>query len=440
MLDSPTLSRLEADGVGFVRLMWVDANGILRGEGVHVSQIHKLCHEGLGVVTGIMGTTSNDHIPPGLCVGSVGQVWLQPDASTLRPLPWAPTQTACMGDLVEADGSPWSCCPRSVLRRQVDALHALGLTMRIGFEPEFMLLLEDDDASLRPVDAWHYASMHALNSEGPVLEAMAEALIAQGVVVETMLAESGSGQYEMAIGHDEPMATADHMLIVRETIPVIARAHGLVSTMLPKVLPDEAGNGCHMHFSLWRDGVNCMSSGGAQNFTPEAEAFTAGVLDRLPALVGLTAPSPPSAVRIGPGAWAGAYQCWGWDNKEAPIRVPSEPRGGPCPQHVEFKTSDATCNPYLAIAGLIAAGIDGLKRTLSLPEPLQVDPANCTPTPPSLPRTVDAAMDVLAGDAVLRAALGDDLHSVAIAVRRLEASHHEGCVLEDLVSRLARSW
>jgi len=164
------------------------------------------------------------------------------------------------------------------------------------------------------------------------------------------------------------------------------------------------------------------------------------VLDRLPALVGLTAPSPPSAVRIGPGAWAGAYQCWGWDNKEAPIRVPSEPRGGPCPQHVEFKTSDATCNPYLAIAGLIAAGIDGLKRTLSLPEPLQVDPANCTPTPPSLPRTVDAAMDVLAGDAVLRAALGDDLHSVAIAVRRLEASHHEGCVLEDLVSRLARSW
>jgi glutamine synthetase len=440
MLEQATLSSLKADGTDFVRLVWADANGMLRGEGVHVSQLPKLCTEGLGVVTGVMGTTSTDAIPPKLSVGSVGQVWLRPDASTLRPLPWAPRQVSCMGDFVEADGSPWACCPRQALRRQIDALYDLGFTMHVGFEPEFTLLVEDNDGSLRPVDAWHYASIHGLNSESAMLEAMATALQAQGVVVETMLAESGSGQYEFAIGHDAPMVTADRMLIVRETIPVIAREYGLVSTMLPKVLADEAGNGCHMHFSLWRDGNNCMSSGSPRSFTPEAEAFTAGVLRHLSALVGLAAPSPPSAVRIGPGAWAGGFVCWGWDNKEASLRVPTEQRGGPCPQHVELKTSDATCNPYLAIAGLIAAGIDGLAQGSTLPEPVLVDPATCSPTPTALPSTVGTAMDVLERDTVLAKALGQPLLDVTVAVRRLEAAHHEGCSLEELVSRLAKSW
>ncbi|MCH2136501.1 MAG: glutamine synthetase family protein [Phycisphaerales bacterium] len=439
MLDSASRLELEADDTSFVRLTWADANGIFRGEGIHVSQDRALCDAGLGVVTGIMGTTSNDQIPPGLEVGAVGQVWLRGDEQSLRQLPWNPGHVSMMGDLVKADGSPWSCCPRQTLRRQVLRLQQMGLRLQVGFEPEFTLLSQSSSGDFHPADIWHYASVHALNAQSPLLMDMVEALQAQGIEVRTLMAESGSGQYEMSVGHDAPLVTADRMLVVRETIAAVARQHEMVATMLPKVLEDEAGNGCHVHLSLWREGTNCMSDG-PQSFTPEAEAFVAGLLEHLPALMALTAPSPASARRIAPGTWSGAFACWGWDNKEAPLRAVSEPGQNASPQHVEFKSFDATCNPHLALAGIIACGIDGMERELKLPAALQVDPASLPAPPAPLPTSVEAWVASLETDCVLKEALGDDLHAVCCAVRRLEAAHFEGASLESMVSALASTW
>src|SRR5207344_2874298 len=141
----------------------------------------------------------------------------------------------------------------------------------------------------------------------------------------------------------------------------------------PKPWPDNAGNGCHIHFSLWdADGRSRFhDASAADHLSGEAVSFLAGVLEHLPGLCGLTAPSFNSYRRIVPQYWAGAYACWGHDNRGAPIRVPSVFRGHEeASTNAELKAADATCNPYLALGGLIAAGFDGLDRGLELPEPV----------------------------------------------------------------------
>jgi glutamine synthetase len=210
----------------------------------------------------------------------------------------------------------------------------------------------------------------------------------------------------------------------------VAAAQGLVGSLAPKPWPGGAGNGCHIHFSLWSaDGErNRFYDGGAPDaLSAEARAFLAGVLEHLPALCGLTAPSFNSYHRIVPQYWAGAFTCWGHDNREAPLRVPSLFRDmEEASANVELKAADATCNPYLAVGGLIAAGLDGLERGLEPPAPVEVDPATLADGERErlgirrLPETQAEALDALERDRVLTGALGPVLAGSYLAVRRSE--------------------
>ena len=176
-----------------------------------------------------------------------------------------------------------------------------------------------------------------------------------------------------------------------------------------------------MHFSLWEGEQNRFYAEGG--LSELAEQFLAGMLEHLPGLCGLTAPSFQSYQRIAPGMWAGAYACWGHDNREAPVRVPSPFLGAEeASTNAELKAVDATCNPYLALGGIIAAGLDGVERGLTLPEPVNVDPATLPEgeRPRPLPATQAEALDALAADDVLTGALGDELARPYLAVRRSE--------------------
>jgi len=185
-----------------------------------------------------------------------------------------------------------------------------------------------------------------------------------------------------------------------------------------------------VHFSLWdlESEANRFHDAGADDrLSAEARSFVAGVLEHLPGLVGLTAPSFNSYRRIVPQYWAGAFTCWGFDNREAPLRVPSTFRGQvEASTNVELKAADATCNPYLAVGGLIAAGLDGLERGLEPPEPVQIDPATLPEGERELrgihplPTTQEEALEALEADAVLTAALGPDLAESYLTVRRSE--------------------
>jgi glutamine synthetase len=211
---------------------------------------------------------------------------------------------------------------------------------------------------------------------------------------------------------------------VRETIRGVAASLELLASLAPKPWPDTAGNGQHIHFSLWEGARNRFYDDGLSAL---ARAFIAGLLEHLPGLCGLTAPSFNSYHRIVPGSWAGAFRCWGLDNREAPVRVASPFRGAEeASTNAELKACDSSSNPYLALGGLIAAGLDGIERELEPPEPVAVDPLTLSGSERAgrgilpLPATQAEALDALAADGVLTGALGPVLSESYLAVRRSE--------------------
>ena len=211
-----------------------------------------------------------------------------------------------------------------------------------------------------------------------VVDLMVEALERQGIGVEQYYAELGHGQHELSVSPRTAVEAADVQVLVRETIRGVATGHGLVASLAPKPWPDEAGNGAHAHISLWDASLRCNlfhDDAGRYGLSELAEQFVAGILAHLPGLLGLTAPTFNSFQRLLPEHWSSAYVCWGPDNREAAVRVPSTFWGREmATANLEYKPIDASCNPYLAFGGLIAAGLDGIDRGLAPPDPVTVDP------------------------------------------------------------------
>ena len=203
------------------------------------------------------------------------------------------------------------------------------------------------------------------------------------------------------------------------------------------MLADTAGNGMHVHLSFKQaDGTNGFVASAARpaNFgiSANGSSFLAGVLLHLPALSAISTPASNSFRRLAPGCWAGAYQCWAVENKEAPLRVCQALTHGQ-PLHFELKTVDALCNPHLAIAAAIACGLDGVTRGLALPPPAQDVSEH-----PALPKDLGTALDALQRDEVLTAAIGEPLVKAYLAVKRRELAFFEGMSLEQECQILQR--
>jgi glutamine synthetase len=286
------------------------------------------------------------------------------------------------------------------------------------------------DGSFVPIDSGLCFSTISATAAQDYVDDLAAALDEQSIVLEQYYSELGHGQHEISTGHAPALRAADEQVLVRETIRGVATKHGLVASLAPKPWPDNAGNGGHIHFSLWDADaeLNRFHDAAAPDLlSPEARSFIAGVLDHLPGLCGLTAPSFNSYHRIVPQYWAGAFVCWGHDNREAPVRVPSVFRGmEESSTNAELKAADASSNPYLAVGGLIAAGLDGLERELEPPEPVEVDPATIEEGERArrgivrLPTTQEEALAALEADDVLTSAMGPVLTESYLAVRRSE--------------------
>ena len=432
------VSRLKTRGVQFLRICWIDSGGVLRAEAQTLRHLASVLEDGVPMAPAAQSGLPLDGVADSPELGAVGQIWLVPDPDTLRVLPWEPKHASCLGRFVESDGSAWAHCPRGALDRAIAALDDRGLSLQAAFEHEFMLLRRKG-GQLQHFEDSGYASAHGLDHAGPILDRMASALEDQGAFVRALLKEAGRSQFEFSTEHGTPLEAANRFCVVRETIGAMAAAEGLVGTCLPLIFEPEAGNGWHMHFSLWRDRRNLTGQG--DQLGSEAAAFVAGVFHHLPALLALTAASPNSFRRIRPGAWCGAFRAWGYDHKEAPLRVPTERHSGPT--NVEFKSCDATANPYLALAGLIAAGLDGIDRSLALPQPIDRDPALLSEAEQRargvdpLPTSLAQALDLLNEDSTLQAALGDPLLNSYTAVKRAEIAALEGVDFAEEVSQLA---
>jgi glutamine synthetase len=430
---------LKSQGIRFVRVIWCDNANVIRGKAIHIDTLADRMDIGVGLSAAQQAIpVMADAVAPDSGLGPVGEVWLTPDWSTLQPLPYAPGQARVLGDMV-ANGAPWPWCSRQFLKRMIQRARAAGFELKAAFEPEFYLLRIEGDI-IHPADQSVFATTLSMDTHWSVVDAIAAALIDQGLTIEQYYPESGPGQQEISVRYTDVLAAADQHIIYRETVKAVARHHGLIASFVPKIFDQAAGSGCHLHLSLWRGEEN-VTPGGQGALSDVAGHFTAGLLHHLSALMVVTTPSPNSYRRIRPRCWSGAYRTWGYDNREAAIRIPTNP-AGPSPTHLEFKTLDNAANPYLALGCAIAAGLDGIEQQFPLPEPIAVDPAVLSHEARQsrhihlLPQSLDQAISAFQQDPVLLDALGADYAKTFLAVRQAEREAMQNFTLEAEVKLL----
>jgi glutamine synthetase len=427
--------RMHADGVRLLRFLYCDPSGVIRGKQVHVVRLAGALESGLGLTRAQNALNVLDDLVPIEGMEPVGEIRIVADPATYVRLPWLDGVGSVLTDQVGHDGLDWGCCPRAFLRRAVDRAAAAGIRVRAAFENEFYLAERTPDGP-RPWGDGPVYSSAGLDRAAPVMNDIVDALVAQGLVVEQAINEYGPGQQEISIRYDDALAAADNQLRLRDTVRgVVETRHGLVASFAPRPFPDAIGSGAHVHFSLWdASGATNLMPDPADPFavSPDAGAFLAGVLDHLPALVALTCPSYLSYDRLRPSAWAGSTVSWGYDNREAALRVASPFRGRERESaNAELKACDPSSNPYLALGGLILAGLDGVARGLELPEPAVRDPASLSPEEARrsgirpLPADQREAHALLEDDAVLMDGLGELLARCILATRRAE---YDRCV------------
>ncbi|MFF4905477.1 glutamine synthetase family protein [Streptomyces sp. NPDC001260] len=428
---------LSGRGVHGIVLSYVDTAGVGRVKTIPTQKLASASAWGVGMSPVFDTFLANDSIVTTDVLGSPdGDLRLYPDLDRLVVLAAQPGWAWAPVDRITQEGEPHPGCGRTVLRRIVaDAAERHGLSFRAGIEIEWNVGQgpaaggEFVPATTGPA----YSATRQVELSDYTADLLA-ALAAQDVEVEQLHPEYAAGQFEISVGALDPVAAADRSVLVRQTIRAVAGRHGLVVSFSPAVLAEGVGNGGHLHLSAWRDGVNLHSGGeGRHGMTADAESFAAGILARLPALTAVTAPSPASYLRLKPSQWAGVFTAWGRETREAALRVVTGTAGlREQAANLEVKPVDLAANPYLALGCVIAAGLDGMNRSLRLPEEITGDPAHLDPAEAAardvrrLPASLAEAVEEFRKDERLRAALGPVLADAVIAVRQGEIAAVDG--------------
>lgn len=421
----------ELSGTDFLRYLWVDNANVVRSKALYLPPLRDEPEAGPQrleravqisqaqfalPVTGDSVVVEADLLP-------THDVTLVPDWGSLRALPYAPGCAAVACDIFDG-AEPWEQDPRGFLRRMSAAASDAGLDVLVGPELEFMLLRDESvagsgasAAAPAPADSTVFCQDSAADLHAGFLADLAAALTAQGVDLAQVHPESAPGQMEISLRPLPPVAAADAIVATRQTVKAVARAHGMVASFLPIVFGDACASGMHLHLSLAGDEA-------PDGLGPHGDAFMAGVLEHLVALLAVTAPTPMSLERFRPHFWAGAFAGWGVANKEAPLRV--VPRPGGARRDVEFKACDPTANPYTALGCILAAGLAGIGAGASLPEPLVGDPGLLAPEQRAalgiraLPHDSLEVLDAFVADGVLADAMGRAFHGAYAEVKRAE--------------------
>jgi len=423
---------LAARGVAGVTIHWADNNGIPRSRTVPVAELPRVAEIGVGITTLFAVFDSHDaityaHEP--LSTPS-GDVRLVPVLEALTPLAGQPALAWVPGRQVAADGSPWPYDQRGVLERQVAALAEQGLSALVGYEMEFTVTAGDFEPA-HPGPAY---SPHALVPVDAFVADVLRDCAANGVPLGQLHAEYGPAQVELSIAAADPVTAADRQLLARQTLRAAAQHHGLQLSFAPLPALTMAGNGWHIHTSVWRDGVNLLADGPGP--------WVAGILRDLAAVAAVTAPSLGSLERMRPGYFAGAFAFWGVENREAPLRyIPGTSLLGAGHANVELKTSDASANPYLALTAVLAAGAAGIADGLELPPPVQADPGTWSDDERAEHGIVALPVNQGEQEAALRdsrvaEALGPEVLGAFLAVRHSDAMAATGMEIDDVLAGL----
>lgn len=435
---------LTAQGVHTLVAQFTDLHGVAKGKWLPLAQLDTLLTDGAGFSGPSIAGTG---LPR---TGPRAEYYGRGLASTARALPWMPgfARVVCNGFV---DGEPFDACPRQVLGRQIARLAERGWSLQTGIEPEFFLLRRADDGSYAPADALDRLDkpsydLHSLPRQSAFVSELVAALQACGLDVFQIDHEDAHGQYEINFHHAEALASADNLMLFKLAAQAIAERHGMRLSMMPKPFAYQPGSGMHMHVSLWQgtgENARCLFADAHAPLSPLAGHFIAGVLAHSAALAALAAPTVNSYKRLVVGeslsgtSWAPAYVAHGPNNRTALVRTLAG--------RFEWRLPDASANPYLATAGLIAAGLDGIDRALD-PGPACEDDlfelslaAIRARGIALLPQSLVEAVDALQASTVMRAALGDTLHREFVRLKHAEhieyARHVSAWELERYATR-----
>jgi glutamine synthetase len=317
----------------------------------------------------------------GFAAGDIGQrpndpdIVAIPDPASYTPLPWKPGVARLACD-VTVEGEPWPYCPRTILRGQISRARALGFEPYLGAELEYFLLRRDEAGRLVVADADDTLGqpcydMRALTRSFDFVSTVAGHLDALGWGIYATDHEDANGQFEQNFDYADVLTTCDRTIFFRYMVQSLAHERGMIATFMPKPFSHLTGNGCHFHISLWKDGENAFEAAVEDarglGLSPLAYSFLGGLKAHAGAYIALTAPSVNSYKRLVVGsqsgsAWAPVYISYGANNRTQMLRIPA-------PGRIEDRTVDGSCNPYLAAAAVLAAGLDGIERGLDPGEP-----------------------------------------------------------------------
>jgi glutamine synthetase len=424
------ITSAHAADVRLIRFLYCDNGCTIRGKLAHIDSLAARMESGIGLTVAMQAMNMLDQLQPVEGMGPVGEIRLIPDPDSFVILPYAPHSAAMMCDMITLERKPWGACPRSFLKRMIDRAAGQELMIQATLENEFSLFRTDDEGRYIPIDTGLCFSSISMTAAAEVMDDMIAAFEEQNIPIDAYYPELGHGQHELPIRHAPALRAADNQIWFRETVRNIAQQHGMIASLAPKPMPEQAGNGCHIHWSVWdMEGKKNLlyDPNDPYKLSQLGYHFVAGVLEHLPGLLALTAPSYNSYRRLQPHFWSSAYTAWGPDNREAGVRVASGMWGHEDDSvNVELKASDPSNNPYLALGGLIAAGLDGVARQLRPGEPALVDPGNLSDKERArlgierYPTTQAEALDALEQDQVLMEALGPELSTPYITVKRSE--------------------
>ncbi|MDI3523023.1 MAG: glutamine synthetase [Bacillota bacterium] len=400
-------------------------------------------------ITDILGTTKNVAIPFGQLEKALnGEIQfdgssiegfvrinesdmnLKPDPATFVIYPWQNgnhVRTArLICDVYNPDGTPFAGDPRYVLKRAMAEAAELGYTMNVGPEPEFYLFERDEKG--RPttitMDQASYFDLAPIDLGEHARQDMVLALENMGFEIEAAHHEVGPGQHEIDFKYADALTTADNIATFRFVVRIIAREHNLHATFMPKPIFGIPGSGMHCHTSLFKDDVNAFyDPQGKYEFSPTALSFLAGLMEHAPGFTAITNPLVNSYKRLVTGYEAPVYIAWSLRNRSPLIRVPARRGIG---TRLELRSPDPSCNPYLAMAVILKAGLDGIKKGLTPPEPVNTNIYDLTEEErlelgiPSLPANLGVALEALKADNVIKEALGDHVFNRFIDAKEIE--------------------
>jgi glutamine synthetase len=415
------IENIEKCGTKFVRLQFVDIHGTPKNMAIPLvkpDQIEDIIKDGLlfdgSSVEGFVNINESDLI-------------LKPDPDTFSALPWRPEEKGVcrfICDVYWPEGKPFEGDPRYVLKRALEKAEKAGFEYNVGPEPEFFILDQDEEGNLIPNDNGAYFDVEPVDQGTDIRRQLVMDLEALDFDVEVSHHEVAPGQHEIDFKFDHALKTADAVITFKQAIKAIVDTLGYMVTFMPKPFFGENGSGMHCHQSLFKNGENVFYDPDTETqLSEDAMHFMGGLLKHSPALSAIVAPTINSYKRLVPGYEAPVYIAYGLKNRSTLVRIPASRGKG---TRVEFRCPDPSCNPYLAFAAMLEAGLDGMKNKYDPGEPTEMDVFAKSMDElkelgiNTLPSSLWEAYHALEADDLVKSALGDHVYTQFMDIKKKE--------------------